>query len=290
MLMRSLLFVPGDSPRKMARALESGADALILDLEDSVAAAAKSGARAAVAQFLAARRGGPQLWVRINPLNSGLEDEDLDAVVAHGPAGVLLPKCVGGRDVQHLSAKLAVREAQAGLAAGRTAILALATETAAAIFALGSLAGASARLAGVTWGAEDLSADIGATAARLPDGAYTPPFALVRSLALLAAASAGVAAIDTVFTRLDDADGLQRECQAAARDGFVGKLAIHPAQIAAIHAAFTPDAAQIDAARRVVEAFAAQPGAGVIALEGKMLDLPHLKLARRILARAGVPR
>ena len=283
--MRSLLFVPADSSRKLARAPDSGADVLLVDLEDSVAAAAKASARAGALAFLRGRAGGPMVYVRINALGSGLADADLAAVMAGKPDGIMLPKSAGGKDVQHLSAKLAVHEAENGIEAGFTRILAIATETAASVFQFGTYAGASRRLAGLTWGAEDLSADIGAETSRDEAGALTGPYALARTLTLLGAASAGVAAIDTVFVDFRDEAGLRRECEAARRDGFCGKMAVHPGQVAVINAAFTPSAEALARARAVVAAFAAAPGAGVVALDGVMLDLPHLRRAERVLGR-----
>ncbi len=284
--MRSLLFVPADSARKLARAPESGADVLLVDLEDSVAASAKGLARAGALAFLQGRATGPLVYVRINGLETGLADADLAAVMAGKPNGILLPKSAGGRDVQHLSAKLAVHEAENGMKAGATRILAIATETAASLFQLGTYAGASGRLAGLAWGAEDLSADLGAETSRDGEGALTGPYALARTLTLLGAASAGVAAIDTVFVDFRDEAGLRRECEAARRDGFSGKMAVHPGQVAVINAAFTPSAEALARAGAVVAAFAAAPGAGVVALGGMMLDLPHLKRAERVLGRA----
>jgi citrate lyase subunit beta/citryl-CoA lyase len=287
--MRSLLFVPADSPRKLAKAADSAADALIVDLEDSVAAGAKDAARKGAAEFLAARRashGRQRLFVRINSLDSGLCDADLDAVMSGRPDGIMLPKAAGGVDVQHLGAKLAVREAENDLPDGSTVILPIATETPAAIFALGSYAGASRRTCGLTWGAEDLSAALGAETSRLPDGAYTGPYHLARDLTLFAAAAADVDAIDTIFADFRDMAGLQAECAAARRDGFTGKMAIHPDQIAAINAAFTPTDAALAAARALVSAFARESGAGVVAIDGVMYDRPHLRRAEKLLARA----
>lgn len=290
--MRSLLFVPGDSPRKLAKGLESGADALILDLEDSVAAGRKAEARATSLAFLkdvgtAARR--PRLLVRVNGLDTGLTDADLDAVVAGRPDAILLPKAEGGPSVIHLDAKLAAREALAGLPDGVIGIMAIATETAAALFAAGTYAGASPRLSALTWGAEDLSADIGAETNRDADGNFTGPFRLARSLCVAAAAAAKVAALDTVFIDFRNADGLRREAEEARRDGFVGKLAIHPGQVAVINEVFTPSPAEIAKAEAVIAAFAAAPGVGVIGIDGVMYDRPHLERAKRLLARATKP-
>ncbi|MFC7396542.1 HpcH/HpaI aldolase/citrate lyase family protein [Chelatococcus sp. GCM10030263] len=286
--MRSLLFVPGDSDRKLAKGLDTGADALILDLEDSVAAEAKPRAREIVASFLAEMvplSARPRLFVRVNAFGTNLTDADLDAAVAAAPDGIMLPKATGGADVGRLAAKLAVREARAGLPDGSIAILAIATETAASLFGLGSYGNASPRLAGLAWGAEDLSADLGAETYR--DGsALTDPFRLARTLTLLGAPAAGVAAIDAIFADIRDLDGLADECRAASRDGFTAKMAIHPAQIPVINAAFTPSAEAVAKARAIVQAFADAPGAGVLTLDGMMIDRPHLLRAERLLARA----
>ena len=287
--MRSLLFVPGDSAKKLEKAVGSDADALIIDLEDSVAPGEKARAREVTAGFLAeagTAAARPRMIVRVSGLTTGLTDDDLDGVMAGGPEAILLPKTVGGADVAHLGAKLAVREAEFGLADGSTSIIALATENARGVFALGTLAGCSRRLAGVTWGGEDLSADIGAEANRAADGRYLDPYRLARSLALLAAAAAEVDAIDSVFTNFRDLDGLAQECREAARDGFVAKMAIHPAQVPVINEAFTPSSEVLRKARAVIEAFAQNPGAGVVGIEGEMLDRPHLTRAERLLRRA----
>jgi citrate lyase subunit beta/citryl-CoA lyase len=286
--MRSLLFVPGDSARKLEKAMQSGADALILDLEDSVAPSGKAAARKVTAEFMAATASEPKrprLIVRVNALTTGMTDGDLDGVMAGAPDAILLPKTVGGADVAHLGAKLAVREAEFGLADGATGIIALATETAQGVFALGTLAGASRRLSGVTWGGEDLSAVVGAEANRGTDGLYTDPYRIVRALALLAAAAAEVDPIDSVYTNFRDLEGLAAECREARRDGFVAKMAIHPAQVPVINEAFTPTAETIARARRIVEAFEANPDAGVVGIDGEMVDMPHLKRAQRLLAR-----
>ncbi|HEX2137621.1 MAG TPA: CoA ester lyase [Microvirga sp.] len=288
--MRSLLFVPGDSPRKLEKGLSSGADALIVDLEDSVALSAKEEARRVTAGFLreaTAQSARPRLIVRVNGLATGLTEADLDGVMAAGPDAVMLPKTVGGPDVAHLGAKLAVREAEFGLADGATRIVAIATENARGVFALGTFAGASHRLSGLTWGGEDLSADIGAETNRREDGSYTEPYRLARALTLLAATAAEVDAIDSVFTNFRDLEGLAAECREARRDGFVAKMAIHPAQVPVINEAFTPSAEAVAWARAVVQAFAEQPEAGVVGIAGEMLDRPHLKRAERLLARAG---
>jgi citrate lyase subunit beta/citryl-CoA lyase len=287
--MRSLLFVPGDSPKKLAKGLESGADALIVDLEDSVAADRKAQARAGALGFLkdagaAAHR--PRLLVRVNGLDTGLIDADLDAVMPGRPDAILLPKAEGGASVIHLDAKLAVREAVCGLPDGATRIAAIATETAAALFAAGTYAGASARLSALTWGAEDLSADLGAETNRDEDGRFTGPFRLARSLCIAAAAAAKVQALDTVFVDFRNTEGLRRESAEARRDGFTGKLAIHPGQVAVINEVFTPSPAEIARAQAVVAAFAAAPSVGVVGIDGVMYDRPHLERAKRMLARA----
>ncbi|GGK24095.1 HpcH/HpaI aldolase/citrate lyase family protein [Salinarimonas ramus] len=288
--MRSYLFVPGDSEKKLERALSAGADALIVDLEDSVAPGEKARGREVAAAFLARaaeQEGGPRLYVRVNALDTDLIGADLDAVMPAGPAGIVLPKASGGQDVAHLAAMVAVREAEYALPDGATAILAIATETARGVFALGTYGGSSHRLRGLAWGGEDLSADIGAEANRDAAGAYTEPYRLVRALALMGAAAAEVDAIDAVHTTFRDLDALAAECREARRDGFVAKLAIHPAQVPVINEAFTPSSDEIARARAIVSAFEANPGAGVVAIDGEMIDMPHLKRARRVLARAG---
>ena len=288
--MRSLLFVPGDSPKKIEKACQSGADILLLDLEDSVALSAKEEARHVVAETIKSYAHGPdmpKLYVRINALDSGLADADLDQVVRSGPAGILLPKCVSGMDVQHLSAKLAVREAESDLKDGSIRIIAIATETAASLFQLGTYHGASHRLEALTWGAEDLSADLGAETNRLENGDYTDPYRLARALMLMAAATAQIQAIDTVFTAYKDEAALLRECEAARRDGFTGKMAIHPAQVPIINSVFTPSVETIAEAQEIVDAFKNNPEAGVVGIRGQMIDRPHLLRAERVLARAG---
>ena len=280
--MRSMLFVPADSERKLARGLESGADALILDLEDSVAAANRPTARKLAREFLEAH--GPDRilrYVRINPLASGLALDDLAATVAGRPDGILLPKCVPD-EVRTLDHYLSAFEAAAGMPVGNIRIVAIATETPQAVFALGGYAGVSARLEAITWGAEDLSACLGGSNKTI-DGDYDGPYKLARSLCLLAAAAAGVVAIDTIYTDFKDPEGLKAECLAARRSGFAAKMAIHPAQLAAINETFSVSAAEREWAERVVALFAASPDAGTLALDGKMIDKPHLVLARRLL-------
>jgi citrate lyase subunit beta/citryl-CoA lyase len=276
MSLRSLLFVPADRPERFAKAAASGADALILDLEDSVMPERKALGREAVAAWLAGPRAVPA-FVRVNPLDSGLTQADLDAVLPGRPDGLVLPKAEGAESVQALIA-------MAGEAA--LPILPIATETPAAIFRLGSYGAVAAHLAGLTWGAEDLPAAIGAATSREEDGRYTPPYEMVRGLTLFGAHAAGVEAIETVFPRIDDMQALAAYVARARRDGFTGMMAIHPAQVAIINAGFTPSEAEIAHARAVVDAFAAAPGAGALRLDGKMIDRPHLVQAQRLLARA----
>ncbi|MGE3145842.1 MAG: CoA ester lyase [Pseudorhodoplanes sp.] len=287
--MRSLLFVPADSAKKLDKGLSSGADALIVDLEDSVAADRKAEARQSAAAFIAAARAAarrPRLLVRVNSLATGLTDDDLDAVVAAQPDAIMLPKAEGGATVTHLDAKLAVREARAGLPDGTVRIVAIATETAAALFLAGTYKDSSPRLSGLTWGAEDLSAELGAEANRDRDGNFLDPYRLARSLCVAGASAAGVQAIDTVYVDFRNRDGLRRECEEARRDGFTAKMAIHPDQVEVINTVFTPTPEQLAHARRVVAAFAANPGTGVVGLDGLMYDRPHLVRAQTLLARA----
>lgn len=276
--LRSLLFVPGDRPERIEKALGLGADALILDLEDSVVPERKPEARHAVAAFLRTADRSVRLFVRVNPLDSGLAQDDLAAVLDVPPDGIVLPKSEGEATVTALMALLADQP--------EIAILPIATETPAAIFGLGSYKGCRERLAGLTWGAEDLPAAIGATTSREEDGSFTPPYQLARSLTLFGAHAAGVDAIETVYPAFRDLDGLAAYAARAARDGFTGMMAIHPSQVPVINAAFTPTDAAITHARAVVAAFAANPGSGTLQLDGKMIDAPHLKQSKAILARA----
>ncbi|WGJ14628.1 CoA ester lyase [Methylocapsa sp. D3K7] len=288
--MRSLLFIPADSEKKLAKGLASGADCLILDLEDSIAPEAKQLAREQAYAFLASalrEHQRPRLYVRVNGLNSGLTEDDLSIVMQAPPDGILLPKSVNGASLQHLGALLAVKEAENDIADGATKIMAIVTETPAAIFNMGSYAGASQRLEGLTWGAEDLAAALGAETNRGTDGGYTLPFLLARSLTLFAASSAGVLPIDAVHGNFRDLARLRLECEEAKRDGFAGKMAIHPGQIDIINEVFSPSAESVAKARAIVAAFAAEPHAGVINYEGEMLDVPHLSKARRLLASIG---
>ena len=276
MKLRSLLFVPGDRADRMEKALGSGADALILDLEDSVALEAKKEARQNVADFLAAHPGGP-LWVRINPLDGVEADLDLQALAGKGAQGFVLPKAEGGASVQDLARRLS------RLGDETARIIAIATETPAAIFQLGTYGG-EARLLGLTWGAEDLPAAIGASSSREADGSYTPPYQMVRSLCLFGAAASGAMPIETVYPAFKDLDGLADYAARARRDGFTGMMAIHPAQIPVINQAFTPSEAEVEQARAIVAAFEANPGIGALSLDGKMIDRPHLVQAKRILS------
>ncbi len=284
MRLRSLLFVPGDSARKLEKAKGTGADALILDLEDSVALAAKAEARAHVASMIDTAPRDWALFVRPNAADSGLFDTDLDAVVRPGLDALLIPKAEGGEDIAAIGAKLDALEAARGLALGSVKIAVVATETPRAVFGLASYTPPHPRLIALTWGAEDLGAAVGSTANRDESGGFTEPYRIVRSLCLFAAASAGVAPIDTLHADFRDLAGLAADCRAARRDGFVGRLAIHPDQVAVINAAFSPTEAEIAHARRIVDAFAANPGAGTLGLDGKMIDKPHLKAAQRLLA------
>ena len=290
--LRSLLFIPGDSDKKLAKVAGCGADAVILDLEDSVATTGKEAARRMVADFLfgfdRSAAAAPQLWVRINPLASGLAESDLAAVVPSRPDGIMLPKPDGPEDCARLSSLLDHMELAHGVAPGSIGIIPVASETAIAPFRLGDYATAGlTRLHGLTWGAEDLSAALGATGNRDAEGEWLFTYRLVRSLTLMAAHAAGVPAIETLHADFKDAKGLLASSRQARAEGFSGRLAIHPAQVAPINDGFTPSDEEVAHARRVVAAFEAEPGAGVVGLDGKMLDMPHLKAARRTLGLAG---
>src|SRR5947209_14149437 len=280
--MRSLLFVPADSERKLSRAPQSGADALILDLEDSVVPANRPLARRQARNFLGSAGSVHfRRYVRINPLSSGVALDDLAAVVPGRPDGVLLPKCVP-EDLRTLDHYISALEAASALPAGGIRVIASATETPAAMFAIGGYGGVSSRLEAITWGAEDLAACIGGNNRRV-EGNYDDVYRLARSLCLLGAAAAGVIPIDTIYTDFKDERGLAAECAAARRSGFTAKMAIHPAQIPVINRAFAISDEELAWARRIVEAFAENPDAGTIAVDGKMVDKPHLTLARRLL-------
>jgi citrate lyase subunit beta/citryl-CoA lyase len=285
--MRTFLFVPGDSPRKYARAIEGPADVLILDLEDSVAPDQKAGARLATAGMLEGERSRQKLFVRVNALDTGLVLADLAAVMPSRPDGIVLPKCGSAADIRLLSNYLDAFEAASGTEAGRTLILPVATETAQAIFGLGSYSEAGPRLWGLMWGGEDLQASLGATENR-QDGVFHTPYRLARDLCLMGAAAAGVIAVDTVYTDIENLAGLEAECRAARRDGFGAKALIHPKHVEITNAAFSPSEEEVAWARRVVAAFAEAPSAGVLRLDGKMLDKPHLRAAEKVLAQAKV--
>ncbi|MGA8191811.1 MAG: CoA ester lyase [Acetobacteraceae bacterium] len=285
MRLRSPLFAPGDSERKMHKAIASAADAVILDLEDSVAAPSKSIARAMVPAVVRAHP-GRDLIVRVNPRGTPWYLADLAAAVLARPAAVMLPKCSGPDDLGTLDHHLEALETASGIPIGSIGVVAIVTETAASVFSLGAYAGVASRLCAICFGAEDLSADLGISP-RHPDGSYPAPVVLARAQVLVAAGAIGVPAIDTPWPDPRDPDGLRREAEAAAADGFAGKILIHPAQIDITNAAFTPSAERVRWAERVDQAFAANPDAGVFALDGKMIDRPHYKLAKRILAAAG---
>lgn len=282
MRLRSLLFVPGDRPERFAKAAASGADAIILDLEDSVSLANKDAARRAIADYLAGAREIVTL-VRVNPLDGHLTAADVAAIMAAGPDAIMLPKAEGAASIAQLDT---IMRSESGRDASLPPILPIATETPTAIFTLGSYREAKHRLLGLTWGAEDLPAAIGATTSREVDGRYTPPYEIARAMTLFAAHAAGVAAIDTVFPAIKDEAGLAACAARARRDGFTGMMAIHPAQVEPINAAFTPTADEVARAQAIVDAFAANPGVGVMQVDGKMVDAPHLKQAKHILSLA----
>ena len=285
MRLRSLLFVPGDSERKFARARDCGADALILDLEDSVAPSEKADARARVAHLIEDEpKRAWSFFVRVNALDTGLALDDLAAVVKPGLDALLIPKANGAPDLERIGHYLDALEAKAGIGRGSVKLATVATETPKAMFALGSYAPAHPRLIALTWGAEDLSAALGATDNKEPGGSWTFPYQLARTQCLFAASAAEIAPIDTVYTDFRDLEGLEEDCRRSRRDGFVGRLAIHPDQVAAINHAYAPSEAEVAHARKIVAAFDANPGVGALGVEGKMVDIPHLKAARKILA------
>jgi citrate lyase subunit beta / citryl-CoA lyase len=283
--MRSLLFVPAHDARKLAKGLDCGADALIIDLEDSVPDAEKPRARGMCTEFVRENRERLPLFVRANALATGLMLDDLAAVVRAQPHGIMLPKCGSGRDVARVDAYLAALEAREGVRVGTLRILPIVTEFAAALFDMPSYAReAGPRLCGMMWGGEDLATDIGASANRV-DGLYTPPFQLARNLCLFGAAAAGVPAIDAVYTDFRDLDGLRAEACAAVAAGFGAKAAIHPGQVPSINEVFSPSDEALRDATAIVAAFAQQPGAGAVSVGGRMFDRPHLSTARRLIAR-----
>jgi citrate lyase subunit beta / citryl-CoA lyase len=285
--MRSLLFVPADGGTKLDKAMASGADGVIVDLEDSIAPERKELARKAALDYLksaAPKKDRPRILVRINGLDTGMTDADLDAIVPGAPDAVLFPKAEGGATVTHVDAKLTAREAIAGLPEGSIKILAQTVESAAGLFSAGTYKNCSARLIGMTWGPEDLSAELGAEANRDASGELTEPYRIARAMCLYGAAAARVPAIETIHVDFRNAEVLRKDTEIARRDGFSGRLAIHPAQVPVINAVFTPSQEQIDKAKAIVAAFAAKPGAGTVGIDGKMYDRPHLARAQALLA------
>jgi citrate lyase subunit beta/citryl-CoA lyase len=285
--MRSLLFVPADGGTKLDKAFASGADGVIVDLEDSIAPEKKEVARKLALEFLENHHGKtnrPRLLVRINGLDTGMTDADLDAVVPGKPDVILFPKAEGGATVTHLDAKLTAREAIAGIPEGSIKILAQTVESAAGVFTAGTYKNCSPRLMGMTWGPEDLASEIGAEANREADGTLTEPYRIARAFCLFSAAAAKVPAIETIHVDFRNPEALRRDTGMARRDGFAGRLAIHPAQVPVINEVFTASAAQIEKAKTIVAAFAAKPGAGTVGIDGKMYDRPHLKRAQELLA------
>jgi len=284
--MRSLLFVPADGGSKLERAFGSGADAIILDLEDSIAPERKEFARDAALEFLKGARGKkdrPRLMLRINALDTPFIEYDLEIVIAGRADALLMPKAEGGASVTRLHTKLSLREADAGIPQGEVKILAQSVESAAGLFLAGTFRDCSKRLIGLTWGPEDLSAEVGAEANREADGQLTEPYRLARSLCLFGAVAAKVPAIETIHVDFRNLDALRRDTEMARRDGFTGRLAIHPAQVAVFNEVFTPGKAQIEKAKAIVAAFAAKPDAGTVGIDGKMYDRPHLERAKRLL-------
>ena len=284
--MRSMLFVPGDRPERFAKAVASGADAVIFDLEDAVVPERRAAARLEITRYLVSAQRQAPLWVRINPVTTDDALLDLAAVIAGRPDGIMLPKARDGADVERASHWLESLEALAGLGQGSVGLIPLITESAGAVLNAASFTRLPSRVRGLTWGAEDLAADIGAHGNRLPDGEFEFTYAYARSMCLLAAAAAGVPAIDTVDVEIRDGAAVERRARDSRRQGFAGKMAIHPAQVAPIHAAFSPSAAEVEWAGRVLAAFSASPGAGAVSLDGRMLDRPHIRQAERILAAA----
>ena len=290
--MRSLLFVPADAGSKLDKAMASGADAVIIDLEDSISPERKAHARAACFDYLKSaqpKTPRPRLLVRINGLDTGMTDADLAAIVPGKPDAILFPKAEGGASLVHLDAKLTAQEAIAGVPEGAIKVLAQNVESSLGLFLAGTFRAASPRLIGMTWGPEDLSAELGAEANRDAQGVLTDPYRFARSICLFGAAAAKVPAIETIYADFRNTDGLRRETIDSRRDGFTGRLAIHPAQVPVINEIFTPSAEQIEKAKAVVAAFAAQPGAGAVGIDGKMYDRPHLARAQKLLAAAAGP-
>lgn len=289
--MRSWLFIPGDSEKKLAKAREIAADAFIIDLEDAVLPANKARAREVTREFLTSGERLPdrQYWVRVNPINHGECESDLETVLASRPHGIVLPKVNHPDEIRQLGRRLDTLELNRDLPQQSIRILPLVTETPKALFSLGGYSEKLERLSGLTWGAEDLAAAVGATANRDEFGHWTSPFQMARNLCLFAAHAAGVHAIDTIFADFRDLDGLEESCHFARRDGFTGKLAIHPGQVDVINQAFSPTVEEIERAQRIVARFEENPGAGTVALDGSMLDLPHLRQAQHLLARVRKP-
>ena len=284
--MRSMLFVPGDRPERFAKAAASGADAVIFDLEDAVHPDRRPIARAAILDCLSTAARPVPCWVRINPADTPDALPDLAAVMQGRPDGIMLPKARNGADVLQVGHWIDALEAREGVEAGRTGLIPLITESAGAVLAIASFACLPARVRGLTWGAEDLAADIGALSNKTPDGEFDPVYAHARTMCLYAAAAAGVPAIDTVDTEIRDTAAIERRARESRRQGYVGKMAIHPAQVAPIHAAFRPSEEELAWAHRVLEAFRASPGAGALSMDGRMLDKPHIRQAERIVAAA----
>ena len=287
--MRSLLFVPADADPKLDKAMASGADGVIIDLEDSITPERKGHARAAALEYLKAHTGKkdrPRLLVRINGLDTGMTDDDLAAIVPGKPDIILFPKAEGGASLAHLDAKLTAQETIAGVDEGAIKVLAQNVELALGLFLAGTFRDVSKRLMGMTWGPEDLSAEIGASANRDASGQLTEPYRIARSMCLFGATAARVPAIETIYANFRDSDGLRRETIESRRDGFTGRLAIHPAQVPVINEVYTPSAAEIEKAKAVIAAFAAQPDAGAVGIDGKMYDRPHLIRAQRLLESA----
>lgn len=289
--MRSLLFVPGDDEKKIVKAMDTEADIVILDLEDSVAPGQKMKAGALVRDVLETlsaeeRKSGPQIYVRINPLGDGQAYKDIDMVLPGRPNGIVLPKCQSGSDAGKASEMLVRAESEIGVTTGTVKLMAIMTETAGALFGAGTYENAATRLIALAWGAEDLSADVGATATRDDKGHFLSPYMLARNLCLFGATAAGLEPIDTVYVDFKNTKGLAEECANALRDGFTGKMAIHPAQVPVINETFTPLKSSVAKARAIVDGFAEAPNAGVIAIDGEMVDRPHLVRAQKIIARA----
>ncbi len=284
---RSWLFAPGDSEKKMTKAMEGEADVVLIDLEDAVAPDAKAAARPMVHDFIAAnpdQRG--RLWVRVNPLDGPHTLDDLVAVMPARPGGIMLPKVYGRQDVETLDRYLEALEVANGIEQGSTPVIVLITETAEAMFHTGDYKGAP-RVVALTWGAEDLADSIGASSNRNADGSYAFTYELARSLTVLGAATAGVTAIETISADFKDLEALKARAEKVRRDGYRGMMAIHPAQVPVINEAFTPTEAEIAEAQEIVDIFAANPGVGAIGWKGGMLDRPYLARAQRLLRQAG---